>query len=744
MILGLGLSASAPLVRSGAAEPPAGFITATNFSRDRVLFDSRAALGETDAVIPISGTGSMGMTIEARGLSLDDGGATSTAWTDISITGPGETWAGNLTLPRSPSWFAVQVRLKELPQISASIPNRVGVGHVIAIWGQSEHARFWSAFHSQTIPASLLHEDRVQMMWFDAGVQHQHLTNATALTAGAVALANVLMAERPGEKFALVHHTQPGTDPRSLVNDADPQRSWANDLALHQFATADGQSVGLAAWSWFAAPGSLGSAYGEALFPLFSGKTLAGTTVSFPTDIGYGSSGGSYHADHWFGELYDYSETRWVPFGPHKFEIGENMVSAVQRAVGGVDTNLVNKQSARAAWRAMLANPQATMFLSAGIEPMNYQNGVADGASWTDIAHPTAASDDGIPAFARLTAHAILQSAGLSTRAAPHFDNCQWAANGAHVEVWSSAGPITTTRLARAEAPLGTTRPHWTQVFGFQINGAPALNTQIVSGRVRVMPNAAAFVPGDVLTFGEGGGSGALAFPDDHVAQTWKNYPIVDVGATGVTGLPVSPMPSATVLQNTLVGTPVFTVGAGGPYFLDPAVFGPNSGRLQFAMRAQLVSPASACTLGSLSGNMFKLEAMAAGTLRLNIRDSAAAVVVSNVTGGFIPYGAFCDIVAAVDLVALYARVWLNGALVINATVGANTGQFAPTTRVLSALALNTGTAQAAGTIEYVRFWKDASPTGGSPAAPSYKSISGPAAIANADPWKRPPEVNAT
>src|SRR5690606_40894477 len=99
--------------------------------------------------------------------------------------------------------------------------------------------------------------------------------------------------------------------------------------------TADGQHVGLAAMSWFAAPGSLGSAYGEAMFPLFSGKTIAGATVTFPATISYGA-GLSYHADHWFGELYDYTRTRWVPYGPHRFDIDAEMQRSEERRVGKV------------------------------------------------------------------------------------------------------------------------------------------------------------------------------------------------------------------------------------------------------------------------------------------------------------------------------------------------------------------------------------------------------------------------
>ena len=53
-----------------------------------------------------------------------------------------------------------------------------------------------------------------------------------------------------------------------------------------------------------------------------------------------------------------------------------------------------------------------------------------------------------------MTALAVLEAADLVPWPAPQFDNCLWEATGAYVEVWSSAGAVTTTRLARGEAAL--------------------------------------------------------------------------------------------------------------------------------------------------------------------------------------------------------------------------------------------------------------------------------------------------
>lgn len=724
-----------------APAPNLGSVTLASFSADRVIFDSGAGFGLAEAEIQLSGTATAGEVVQARALSLDDGGATTTAWADVATADVGGLWSGTITAPRSASWFRPEVRLKAHPAVAAQGAHRFGVGHVIAIWGQSEPDRIISAFHNTTTPPAVSDPEAIQILHGAAATPARHfVTNAAPLTAGAAALAATLIAERPGEKFAVIFHTVPGTDPRELVDDANPGRSWAADRALHDFATADGQHVGLAAMSWFAAPGSLGAAYGEAMFPLFAGKTIAGVPVTFPATISYGA-GLSYHADHWFGELYDYTRTRWVPYGPHRFDIDADMQDATHVLGGAVQSTLANKQAARQSWRAMLALPAATMFLPTAVEPVTYVNGVDDGAgSWTDFSHPAGNTLDGIQAWARLTAHAILRSTGLSTWAVPTFDQSLWESTGAWVEVWSSSGSVTTTRRARGEPALGSGLSHWTEVMGFQINGAPARNAQIVAGRVRVFPNAGTFTYADAIQYGEGGATGMIAFPEDHVAATWKNLPIVNVGAAGVDGIPVAPLPAAATLANTLpAAAQPFTTSATGPYFLDPANVPAGTAQITFAARFRLAAlpPTGSYILFAQSGGSFDVEILNNGSLRVNIRDSAAVKVLNNalVSAG-LGGGIWYDLVCSADHVAKVCRLQLNGALIATLPFSvAGTGLFA-SSRALSFLARNNGTLQYVGAAETLRAWLTATAAGDAPATTPHKSIAGPASLANADPWK--------
>jgi hypothetical protein len=728
---------------SGRGTPPValGTVTVSAFSRDRTLFDSGAGFGRNTADIPLAGTGTAGEIVQARALSVDDGGATSTAWSDVATIDGAGNWSGIIAAPRSASWYRPQVRLKATPVVSAQGVSRFGVGHVIAIWGQSEPERILSTF--QDIPAApaVADDEAVQIIFGASTTPQQHFVcQGAPYTSAVAALADTLIASRPGEKFAVIFQTVSGTDPRALVNDSDPARSWVSDKALHDFATADGQHVGLAAMSWFAAPGSLGASYGEAMFPLFSGKQTNGAPVTFPATISYGSSQ-SYHADHWFGELYDYAHTRWVPYGPHRFDIDADLADATHYVGGAVQTSLVNKQAARASWRAMLQLPDATMFLPRGIEPLTYVNGLDDGAGgWIDYAHPSGVTADGRQAFARLTAAAVLQSADLVGWPLPVFDQCLWDPSGAWVEVWSSAGAVTTTRQARGEAPLAATYAHWTEVAGFQINGSPAQSAQIVAGRVRIFPNAGVFTQSDALSFGEGGASGAVKFPQDYVAGLWKNLPIVDLGVAGLDGIPVSAMPAASVLANTLPAVAAsFATSASGPYFLDPINVPAGVTGITFAARIRLPALPS---LGSYiiftqAASGFDVEVLNNGSLRLNVKDGAGVKTVNNaILAAGLGAGVWYDLVCAGDHVAQNVKVAINGSIVGTVPFTTSGNGVFQSNRALGFLARNNGTLQFIGDVEHARVWHSVTGTATVPAAAPYKSIAGPASLANADAWK--------
>lgn len=719
-------------------------ITINDFSRDRTLFDSDFVNGGNSAVVTLSGTASIDEEIQARAVSIDDGGLSSTSWTDISTADGNGDWSGTMAVPRSGSFYRAQVRIKNEPVVLGQTTNSFGVGHVIAFWGQSEDERFHSSFYDQTIVPAVLDDNAVQYFYSDDVLQSgpilTHISNATPLTSAVAHLANTLISARPNEKFALIAQTRSGSDPRELVNDGDAGRNWSDDLALHQFATADGQKVGVATMSWFAAPGTLGANYGEVLFPLFTDKRLDGTSFAVPGDLVY--SGGSVHYDHTFSELYDPTYTKWLAHGPHRFDISQDMQNATQILGGATDTVANTLEQARQSWRDMVSSPHTTQFLPMGFEMLTYQNGVSDGAgSWTDISHPAGDTEDGLVQRAKLFANVLLQGMGFESWTVPEFDNCVWESSGSFVEVWSSAGAITTTRNERGDAALGNEQPHWTDVVGWQINGQPAERAELEAGRVRIYPNGGgSFVSTDTIAFGQGRASGAVKFPEDLINELWKNAPIVDLGLYGIEGAPIKTLPDDAILANTLVPTNVFfTTSTAGPWFEAPTNIPASTSAICVSGEVNIPSATlSWDSLFTFTSTTFDLAVKDDGTVVLTLEDSTGAKMANSLesSAGMFPLNTFVEFEATADLAAGWFKLRLDGVEVWEVTFSSSTGQFS-SSRNCRLLYKNSTSNQLVASVKFLRLWYEGTADGSAPVTQPSKEVSGAAANVNSDSWKQ-------
>ena len=163
MIIMMGLGQAFQAADGVAAPEPVTEITIDDFTRDRVLFDSGQAVGRNAASIPVSGTATAGERVELR-VVTETGEADS--WQEFS-TSIGGGWSGEISLPRSSHWMRVEVRNQSEPTTRAVTSNRFGVGHVVALWGQSEIVRLRSTVFDTLAPEPLLDDESVQVMWFD-------------------------------------------------------------------------------------------------------------------------------------------------------------------------------------------------------------------------------------------------------------------------------------------------------------------------------------------------------------------------------------------------------------------------------------------------------------------------------------------------------------------------------------------------------------------------------------------------
>lgn len=430
--------------------------------------------------------------------------------------------------------------------------------------GQSEDFYTLSPFHNTLPPEPLAAQGMVTFWWHDRvndgapGVQSVTLDDAAVagdarVTAGMVAMANVFLRHLPGREVHLIMLVQSRTEPREVMDDAfvpvnqdgQPKRRWQDDWAVHEAATADGVPV---QWGWhsrFAAPGTYADDYAKAFAAYLWGRDLNGGLLTYsegaPLDLTVGAD--IWQVSRTLRDMFGGDGPKWIAMGgAHRFAISAepDMITATTLTGGGPQFPFQNKEGATLSWRSLAEDPAfAGRVADAGMHLNAHSVGRDNGADcWEDSAHPSGWTDEGINYRARQTAHAILRGAGITSFGLPVIGNAEWQEDGSYMECWSSAGPITTLRAAAGDPFLPATHPHWTRVSGVQVDGVPAQRADLAAGRVRVYPNnGGTFTNLSSVTFGDGGGSGTLLFPQDHQNALYRDFPVVDVGLADVPGL---------------------------------------------------------------------------------------------------------------------------------------------------------------------------------------------------------------
>lgn len=551
--IALGLGVGSPS-RGLALEPPvvplAFSATPAAFARDTLIFDSGAAGGANAVTIPlpdIATDAPDGATIEARAVHADTW-APAYGWRAVGTATGGAVRGAILVEPgnaRRPHWLRIETRVQGSAATPRQTPNRFGVGHVLAIWGQSEIANLVSPFYEGAVtPAPITADDMVSVHWHArspmgsgaAGVVHHLVSAADPYNARLAAMANSLIAASPGEKFAVILQAQSGTGFNQLVGDGVPGRAWLDDLALHAAATGGGD-VGLVVFDWYAAPRTYGSAYGQVLHQIAFGKTIAGADIgATPVSID-----GRFVADHLLTELYDWNVSSFTVLEPHRFEPG----------------NDANIAATRDAVRAMYAASTVPALVGPAHPVLHYRNGRSDGAGgWTDVAHPS--PGEGSVRFGVGLVQSAVRAMGLTGWTPPVIDNAHWAPDGTHVDLWSSAGPI----IAGAGYPVGVVVDGAAVDAVITDDGGPAGD---VAGVLRVTaPVGSPFTGTTVVDFAPV----STGLTDVSQSETgWDRYPRVDVGAPGMPdGVPLANKPDPAHLASTLQGAPLFAVNGDTRY----------------------------------------------------------------------------------------------------------------------------------------------------------------------------------
>ena len=516
---------------AGAARPGLSLDTPL---RDGTIVDGRTGLG-------LSGGARPGATVEIR---LSDADGPVSDWTAIATADAAGRWSGPLpSLPRKAGWVTPELRLRPGPeerpeaQIEGLTAARLAAGHVVAIWGQSELHRAVLPAHAALDRAPPVRDPEALRVSFsrsagdDYGdpaqfVQAQ-VSDATPVTAHMAALSNLLAEAAPGERFHLVFHTRAGTGLQQLLADTQPGRRWADDVALQAFALPEGGRPGLAWMSWYNSDAALAQNYGRVLFAALTGHGADGT----PLRRGEVPPGGRLPMDHAFPDLYG-PGTDWAIAGPHRFEM-DNFDAPVA--------------ACRAAVNRMFDNPLLPGNIHRALEPLTYLNG---NPRWKgDFSHPDTleAPGDGMTRLMLLMGTSILRQLGFMRWPLPEFDAARLTEEGRVVEVWSSTGPVTTTRRVQG----GALPPGAAAVAGFTVDGVPARHVALSEGRVQIRRDAqgSPFARGTRIAFGAGGIGSEELERDTRDRQVWRDYPIVDMGQAVLEGIPVKAQTPRAVLD---------------------------------------------------------------------------------------------------------------------------------------------------------------------------------------------------
>ncbi|NBC11673.1 MAG: hypothetical protein GVY24_08105, partial [Planctomycetes bacterium] len=355
--------------------------TVNALPRDRAMFDG--TLGPKG--IPLSGTTTAdnGSVIEARAVSVDDGGATTTPWRQIATASDG-SWSGKLDTPISGSWYRAEVRVASSTAAPAQTAERFGVGHGIAIWGQSEIQHLMLLAKAETGAApTISDEENLQIYWIDedgsndwgtpGSLRGGRITNAEPRSKHAAALSNALNAAYPGRKFYLVLHAEGGTS--RVQSGADGgSRPWSGEIALRDFAAPiAAMRPDVIYESWF---------FNDAI-DKGSGRELVDDRI-IPFAIGQKVDGNTNtEFDHHIPDAYP-SSGRVHGIALHRYD-GSN---GIEDKLGG----------ARRRLREVFDSGQLPSFVKEATPPLTYANAASDSA------HPVTGSGylDGIVRFFEL------------------------------------------------------------------------------------------------------------------------------------------------------------------------------------------------------------------------------------------------------------------------------------------------------------------------------------------------------
>lgn len=607
MWINLGFSLATPHRPAGAMPTQGSAHTASvaELARDMVILDSDLARGNNAAALPLTGTTDApdGGIIQARAVSTDDGGATTTPWQDVA-TAAGGAWSGTLAgVPRSSSWYRAEVRVKGSTAPAAQMTNRFGSGFVVMFFGASNTDKGTDQKGPRTPPLETIGISATDPQFFfwternnvSPGVSvlnRQWVNDSNAYTSQVApirAMAATFRKLAPGLKVHAVFDSQSGSPEIEALCDGIIPRTFSEHVMLVDDVTAAGGAAKLTPVGACYLSGTITNnpvEYAEWIMAAFWGRDLSGNPI--PAIHAAGGTGfanysvGGYNLNHcWFGSMPELLTGRTQV-------LFQNLSVLTLQGSGGITASLANTEEGR------LTGYTAVLSATPGVGHIlpNHDAAKRGISASADSLHIDDESDEGFAENFRASTTNILHGVGLVPQTYPQIDIIQWNANW--LRIGSTTGPIT-TRWRKANGGGATNfRGGLSQALGFWTSGFGApTRTEIrtpnpdgspgalaAAGDVYIYPESGQTFDGLSQIFWHVGGSypGAMDYTwgentDGNGGGHW-HIPIVDVGHPNLAGLMLQPRfdhHSFINDANTLPAPSTFQVTTGSPRFRSAA-----------------------------------------------------------------------------------------------------------------------------------------------------------------------------
>lgn len=687
--VGAGIESAAKSVTPTAGEQPLDeSFSAEDPAFERVVYDTDRLNGGLTADVPVYVNQPALANTALEGRAIDAAG-NATAWVSLGTAdGSGVLSSTLLGIPRALEWYKWQIRKAATPSEGGTTAGEFGVGDVLAFFGQSPIDQ---SFLFDASPRALSGAEVLTLVTGN-GTDVEHLPIMGSYRHNdSMAYLNDMIAATSDAVCMVVDLARSGTSRRWWADDSptspEIDRDWSEDQLRVDHVRNAGTDISLIYETWHTSDsGELASDAIGAFLPFYTGMDSAGNTVAYGSTV-TASNGTSYVLNKSLFDvsgadrgMFDTARTKMVmatPYG-NAFEGSRNYLTQTDGTVG---TNNRIRFNIRDKMELLNADPRMAQVI-AQVGPYSY-NVHTDGSIHLDNT-----LEFGRPHIVRNGLAAMYLANGViaddysaTLEGTPEITDVTWTSTHADVQVSVPPGRnLTTTALARGLGPLGTSKPHFAEVMGFEVaqtelhdllpSGYTAVIHDAAAGIIRITPDIGSFEPGARIAYARGA-SVPVFDATDRADGTHFYVPIVTSGAGGgYDGMPLRPNVEfvCTDIAGTLRAPRVITQPDLGFSIAQTGSIGAGrGGQLTIEFIGSLAYTHQTIDLITMNANNLDLTVSRDGEIRFRVKGNTGTTVFDETSAqGIVQFGwseasgQVLHLVASVDLAGQEAHVWVK------------------------------------------------------------------------------------